>query len=1839
MKSKHSILLIGTVFVSFFNFISCNRELIPAAEFTPYISAYTGGLVSPSSTIVIELTNEQSDIEPNTEVKSKLFSFSPSIKGKAYWLNQRTIEFVPESNALKSGQDYEVRFKLGKIEKTPKRLQTFAFTFHVEEKSGEIWLDSPEIADPAYVTIRGEIRFNESMDKTAVENAFSAKTSDNQTFTTSLNADETAKTFRFVIDKVERKKNNRDLEVSIDGKSLGLANMLAEKITIPALDVFRVISAEQIYEPENGIQIVLTDPVSQSQDIRGLVTLSGISKYTYHIQNNKINLYFDPKDVVETTVKVNQGLKNTKGDKLESGFSTTLIVKRLNPQIELLSDGNILPNSEQLILPFRAVNLYAVDIRIIKIYESNVLMFLQTNTFKGENELRRSGRLIYQKTLRLDTDPTKNIHNWQRYAINLAPMIKQEPGAIYRVEFSFKQNYSAFQCDDNGNKNAENQQEALVRIQSDGISEKEEAYWDTPESYYYNDDYDWSLYEWSERDNPCHPTYYMLSEHKVSCNVMSSDLGVIAKSNSANQWWVSVNNLLTTQPVSGVNINIYNYQLQIIGNAKTDGDGFAVIPCKSKAFALMAESGGQKTYLRLVDGENNSLSRFDTGGKIIEKGLKGFIYGERGVWRPGDTLHISFMLHDAEKRIPNNHPVSLEMYNARGQFHSKQVLTQGINGFYTYDVATQDSDPTGLWNAYIKVGGTTFHQSFHIETIKPNRLKINLKLPDSRLNASAGQVSATLSSSWLTGATARNLKAKVEMKLSKSTTQFKAYEKYIFNNPTEDFSSESTEIFEGSLNDNGDASFSIKLPKAENAPGMLKANITARVFEPGGDASLYTQTIPFSPYSAYVGLNLNEPENRCIETDTDHRFDVVSLNADGQLINRNNLEYKIYSIGWSWWWQNDSESLGNYVNNSSYEPVASGKLQTVNGKTSFKFNLKYPNWGRYLVYVKDKDSGHATGGTVFIDWPEYRGRANKTDPDNIKMLTFSTDKSSYEIGEDITIVIPAAAKGKALVALENGSTVLSRSWVDVSDKDTKYTLKATKEMAPNCYIHISLLQPHAQTVNDLPIRMYGVVPITISNKESVLEPQIKMPDVLRPESEFVVEVSEKKGKAMTYTLAIVDDGLLDLTNFKTPNPWANFYAREALGIRTWDMYDFVMGAFGGKYAAMFSVGGDESLNPADEKAKRFKPVVKFYGPFTLSKGDTKKHKITLPLYVGSVRTMVVAGQDGAFGNAEKTTPVRTPLMVLSSLPRVLSTNEEISLPVNVFAMESDVKSATIKIETKGLLQNSSGTQTVQFDRPGDAMVYFKMKTSAKTGIEQVTITASGGGKTATEKIEIEIRNPNPAVILSDNRVLNAGESGTFNYQLTGSSNDDWVKMEVARIPSVDISRRFDFLYNYQHYCSEQLTSRALPLLYITQFKETNQSENESIKDNVREAIKNLYSRQASNGGIVYWPGQTTVDEWITSYAGMFLALAKEKGYDVNSNVLTKWTSYQRKAAQNWSSNTASEYQQAYRLYALAVAGAPEWGAMNRLKEKKNLSTQASWCLAAAYALGGKIQPAEELIFNQPTEINKYWNAYTYGSSDRDEALILQTLVLMNRMTDAFKQAQKVSKNLSAENSFTTQSTAYSLMAMGMLAEKTSGVIECDWTLNGKKQDNIRSAKAIYQTELSKQTAQGEILITNTSKGVAYVNVVSKFKPVQDTLPAISQNLRLEVSYSDLKGNSINVSELSQGTDFKATIKITNTSVSDNYENLALTQIIPSGWEIFNERLTGTDGGGYYTYRDIRDDRVMTYFDLSRGKSVTFAVRLQAAYLGSFVLPAVQCEAMYDTSAQARTVAGLVRVVK
>jgi len=740
--------------------------------------------------------------------------------------------------------------------------------------------------------------------------------------------------------------------------------------------------------------------------------------------------------------------------------------------------------------------------------------------------------------------------------------------------------------------------------------------------------------------------------------------------------------------------------------------------------------------------------------------------------------------------------------------------------------------------------------------------------------------------------------------------------------------------------------------------------------------------------------------------------------------------------------------------------------------------------------------------------------------------------------------------------------------------------------------------------------------VKVENPDSHLEPVIKLPEVLHPEESFTVKVSEKSGKPMTYTLAIVDEGLLDLTAFKTPNPWNVMYKDEALGVKTWDLYDKVIGAFSGKFSPLAAIGGDEENLVAARKDNRFNPVVLFQAPRTLAKG-TDEIKLKLPQYVGSVRVMVVAGHEGAYGSADATVPVQSPLMVVTTLPRILGNGEEVTVPVNVFAMEDAVKSANVKLTVDGPVQIvGNATQTANFPEKGDQLVRFGLKATGE-GVAHVTIDASGAGHKATETIALTIQNPNPEIATVQNFQLAAGASQTLDAG-EGST------LQLAGFPALDARSLYISMRDYAYDCSEQLSSKGLAMLHLMPMLD--EKDAAEAKTLIPGIIEKLYARQTADGGFAYWSGSTQADTWVTSMAGEFLSEAAKAGFEVNKGVLKNWEGFQKKMSQAYriaGNNAFSHLDESYRLYTLAATGNANQSAMNRLREAEGIGDRAKWMLASAFALSGKAKIAEGLIDEVSAEFPEYlpYNL-TYGTSFRDRMVALEALALTGRITAALPIAQGAVESMKW---LSTQESAFAAIAFHRLYEKV-GTSAIQASVNGS---NVASTGSVAIVP-----ASGSISVKNNADGPLYGTLVTVSRPAAGVVvPARSNGLRLEVTYTDEAGRTVNPARLMQGMRFTATLKVYNTAQGADLENLALSCRIPSGWEIQNERLTGGEDSGFYDHKDIRDDRVNWFFGLPAGKSKTFTVQLRAAYEGSFALPAIVCEAMYQPSINASTASG------
>lgn len=1852
-----TIVIAALVFLSwFFKNKSEQKDEKENPAFAAYINAYTSGIISSESTIRILLTNEmEAPVEVGKPIDKKIFDFSPEIKGTTVWVDSRTIEFRPEK-PLPNGTVYKAEFELGSILKVPNEFETFEFDFQTMQQSLDVSVDGITTTDKK--TLRSQ-----RMDGILATADVAAPELIEKILTVSQNGKNLAiswihesnrTTHRFTVEGILRTETLGKVDLAWDGALLGVGLKGTKTIDIPALGDFKVVDVKVVQGAEQYAVLQFSDPLLENQNLNGLVTLTGGSALKYIIEDNEIRIYPQARQTGARTITAELGIKNVLGTSLKERFVMEMMFEELKPQVQLIGKGVILPNSNGLIFPFKAVSLKAVDLKILKIYEKNVPQFLQVNNMEGERELRRVGKVVLKKTIQLTYKSVMDLGRWNNYSFDLAELIKTEPGAIYKVIISFKKEYSTYSCTDTTSTSTDEEGNEYMQEMPVADDDDDEHEWDYYGDYYY-DDYGYYDYgDYNDRDNPCKNYYYYRKE--VSRNVLASDLGLIAKRGTDGSMNFVVTNLVTTKPVSGASVELLDYQLQVMKALKTDGDGMCNATFKKKPFLMVVKSGDQRGYLKLDDGSALSLSAFDVSGEEVQKGIKGFIYGERGVWRPGDTLFLSFILEDKQNTLPANHPVQFELLNPQGQVFRKLVKTTGLNGFYDFTTTTEKSSPTGNWTARVQVGGAMFTKNIKVETVMPNRLKIKLDFGTEQLSVTKKNVAGNMEVKWLHGAVAKNLNAKVEATLSPIPTAFKKYEDYTFDDPARYFSAEAETIFDDNLDANGKAEVKPDFSVTTAASGMLRASFKVRVFEQGGAFSVDQFSLPYSPYTSYVGMKIPDGAafTHMLETDTNHVIKIATVDSDGKPVSRKHLKVQVYKVGWRWWWDSYDGDLASYVGNTYKQVFQEQNITSTNGNAQFTLRINRPEWGRFYICVTDEESGHRVGETVYIDWPAWAGASPKGN-DGATLLAFSADKKEYNVGEEVKLSIPSSAEGRALISIESGAKVIKAYWAETKKGETKFQFPVTPDMTPNVYINVTMVQPHAQTVNDLPIRMYGIVPISVEDPKTHLTPVVKTPAVWKPEQKASLTVTEKDGKEMTYTIAVVDEGLLDLTRFKTPDPWPSFYAHEALGVKTWDMFDMVMGAYGAELSRLLAIGGDGDLNnKGGNKANRFKPMVKFMGPFHLKKGETAKHEFMMPQYVGSVRTMVVAGDKGAYGAGEATTPVRMPLMVLGTLPRVVGPGEEVDLPVSVFAMEKQVKNVKVDIQVNNLFTSVDGTsKSISFKEVGDEVVTFKLKVNSALGVGKVKIVATSGAEKATYEIEIDVRNPNPKVVNVLETVIEAGKTWTTAYTPPGMVGTNKGTIELSSIPAINLGERLKYLIDYPHGCVEQTTSAVFPQLYLSDIMELNADFKVTMDRNIKFGIERLKSFQTSSGGLSYWPGYSEADEWGSNYAGHFMLEAEAKGYSLPSGFIDGWKRYQRNKANAWSPQGTyhgyyyfnSDLEQAYRLYTLALAKAPELGAMNRLKEYPKLSNAAKWRLAAAYAKAGQLEVAKKLIANTPTEISPYREmGYSYGSDDRDEAMILETLTILDMKVRAAPLLKSVAKSLSSNAWMSTQTTAYCLISVSKFA-KNAGSGEMKYTV---KVDNaapisLNTKLPVKQIDMQlKGAAAGNITVTNSGSGIMFARVIMEGIPQTGDQTSVDSDLKLSINYTTMKGENMDVSKLEQGTDFIAEVQVTNPGSRGEYLQMALSQIFPSGWEIHNTRMDEAESlikSDYPTYQDIRDDRVYTYFNIAPNKTNTYRIVLNAAYVGRYYLPTVYCEAMYDNTINSRKPGKWVEVVK
>ncbi len=1827
--------------LSLLTFSSCRdpqpgqADKLPSISYAPYITAFSSGLVSSRSAIRIELANVVEGVAAGESEDRPLLTITPRVEGDLRWDQRSVLAFHP-TEPFRQNQTYTAILDLQTLRPdVPDSLARFSFTFQVIPLG--LALDEVQVRpnplnnDPRQRQITGVVRSYDYAESPAIEQTLIA-TQNGEQLPIAWTHVEQGRRHAFVVDQVQRGEEASKVTLRLRGDALQVRLDTLTTVQVPSVNTFTLTGLEVEQSAEQVVSLYFSDPLDADLDLTGLVHLADGTDMRLVRQNNAILAYPLARRTGNIELIIERSIQSTSGAKLDSTLRRTVTFTDLKPAIELTGEGVIVPSSQGATFPFRAVALNSVEVEVVKVFTNNIAQFLSDNQLSEWSRLTRVGRPVYRGRVPLRGNQAIDYLAWNHFAVDLSELIEVEPGAIYHVTLSYGPGNSQYPCDE-----LLSEPIASTSARAEFVEFNTLSYWsDYDDNYYYRGE---------GGEDPCSREYY--NGRKVSRNFMASDIGLLAKRADAGELFIVASELTSTEPISGLTIDLLNIQQQVIASAKTAPNGVAIFRPEYQPFLAVARRNSERAYLRLDDGSSLNSSTFDVSGERIESGTRGMIYGERGVWRPGDSIYLTLILERSAEEARANAPVIFELYNPSGQLVEERAVVASAPQMYSLHTATAADAPTGPWRAVVRAGGTRISETIRVESVMPNRLKVELDFAGDPVPLHR-DASATLSARWLFGAASGALKADVNysagpLSNTSKLPGFERYEDYSFRDGSRSFSVSDQTIFDGKLSQAGTATLDFGIEETSTLPGLLQARITTRVFETTGAFSTVVESAVLSPFASYVGIKAPEAESYYgLDASKPQPFELVVLDEQGRLVGRDELKVEIYDIDWSYWWERDGgNSLANYVANKASYIALETEVSAPTGKATYRAQLSKLSYGRKLIRVVDPVSGHATSTTFYLEDPRWAYDPS-TRPGGAELLTFNLDDDAYAPGDEIRVALPAFPGGRAFVSVETGDGIQSYRWVEGRDTPQEVLIAAEADMAPNAYVAVSLIQPHAQTANDQPIRLYGIQPFKLTDPARQLAPKLSLPAELAPEESFTVKVSEANGRAMSYTLAIVEEGLLDITSFKTPDPFERFNRRVALGVRTWDLYEHVLGAFAGKLAGLLAIGGDEDTGKkADPRANRFRPVVKHIGPFRLAAGATATHSIDMPNYIGSVRAMVVAAAEDAYGSTEETRPVKRPLMVLATLPRVLGPGETVDLPITVFALDEKIGAVNIKVEGLELLQANTTSTRVSFAEPGEQTARLQLRVPEQLGVARVRVVATAAGFSASDEIEIQVRAPNPEVSVVQAAVVEPGETWTSAYLAAGMAGTNSGLVEVSANLPLNLEDRLGYLTRYPHGCLEQTVSGAFPQLYLSDLVTLDEVRAGTVQRNVNAALRRLLEFEYGSGRFTFWPGaRSDYASWASAYAGHFMVEAEAKGYRLPAGLLNRWKAAEKVAANAWTPQRTQVYAyeipatQAYRLYALALAESPQLGAMNRLRGYDKLDAVTSNLLAAAYLVAGQRDIARELVASASSKDNNdaTYFRYSYGSATRDEGIALYVQTQLGQRDKAFKLAQSISRTLSSDRWLSTQATSWSLLAMARyIADNGAANQALNYTLGlaGAAQDVTQAENVRVMRLATPAPEERQFKFVNTGERRAYVRVVTTGTPSTSQQKAEQSHLKMSVVYTDLSGQVLDIASLKQGQDFIATTRITHPGMLAPYNEMAYTQIFPSGWEIRNERLEGADTPTGLDYQDIRDDRVLSYFDLNTNETLTIVTQLNAAYTGSYYLPDRYCQAMYDRDIRAR----------
>ncbi|WP_310396252.1 MG2 domain-containing protein [Hymenobacter sp.] len=1378
---------------------------------------------------------------------------------------------------------------------------------------------------------------------------------------------------------------------------------------------------------------------------------------------------------------------------------------------------------------------------------------------------------------------------------------------------------------------------------------------------------------------------------QVSKLVAVTDVGLIVKQGATGGTTVFANSIRTAQPLSGVTVNLVSSNNQVIATGQTDQAGVAQFDSAAsmKRFRLGMVTAVKDADFSFLDLTKSRVetSRFEVGGLTSNAArYQAFLYGDRNLYRPGDTVRTNTVIRTEDwQSPPAGLPMKIRLLLPTGKEYSSLQQKLSAVGSFESRFILPPTVMTGLYTMEVLTGNDVLLTSrqISVEEFIPDRLKVTVTAAPAVLKP--GQdVTATIAAVNLFGPPAADRKFEVEFSLKQKSFQSKEHPDYSFeinsgerrkttNSDGEESSSALTSRFEktvreGTTDAAGRGTAAYTVPDYRDL-GTLEGVAFATVFDETGRPVNRLATFDVQTQATMFGIG-NLPE--LIGTKQALAVKLLALTPAGRPTTAQ-AQVKVVRMLWETVLERQG---GRYVYNSQRrEQTILSQTRAVGAASSFSFTPIYS--GEYEVRVsRPGASSYVT--QQFYAYGYGDTQSNSFEVNNEGAVTMEADKASYAPGETAKLLLKSPFAGRILVTVERAN-VLDHFYVTTDGKAAEVKIPIKAGHVPNVYVTATAVRALNGT-DRLPLTVArGFLPLTVEKPDSRLALAIAAPALSRSQTFQTIELTTAPRAQLT--LAVVDEGILQLKNYQTPDPHAYFYQKRALEVAAFDVYPFLLPELGTS-----SSGGDAAdlarrTNPVPNR--RVKLVAKWSGVLTADGDGKVRYRVRVPQFSGALRIMAVAYKDDAFGSAEFTMKVADPVVISTALPRFMSPGDTIDVPVTltnttkqaingavgiILGNREQLFNSPLEIVHNELISDKTlpiaDAKAAQIQAGTEKRIVFRLFAKPRIGNASVKVYFEAGKETFTEVIELPVR---PAASLekrTGSGVLAGGATLPLNLKTDFLPASLTSRLVVSRSPLTEFSKDLRYLLQYPYGCLEQTVSAAFPQLYYADLAATLQQKTGTAAKaqrynpnyHVQEAIRKIEAMQLYNGSLSYWPGGDYDNWWATAYAAHFLQEAQQAGFAVNKSVLDKTLKYlafrlkkrETEPYQYFDVNnlarqrTIASKEIAYSLYVLALAGRQDAVALNYYRANSTLLAQDSrFLLACTQSLLGNQRLFRRMLpttFGGETAAKRALDGSFY-SPIRDMGLVLNALATTDPNNPQVPiLARQLSRQLKAAPWLNTQERAFALLALGKIARRNAAsTATATLTLDGKPAGSFTGKDLTLRN-----VANRNLSIRAAGSGSLYYFWETEGVSASGQVKEEDAYLRVRRQFLNRDGVPLGTPTFRQNDLVVVKITLESADAAGEVKNVAITDLLPAGLEIENPRigalreLSWAKDASTPDYLDVRDDRI-NLFTTATGTPKSFYYLARAVSKGTFKLGPVNADAMYNAEYHSYNGAGVVRV--